>query len=150
MGEVILVERAQQQAIVMPMSQILKETVEVTESVSPTSTVTDTVPRPVTKNVAPTRAVTFDETAPIIKYVAPSPGVSSREEEIIDIARCLGEFKRQLTESELQHPMIAILENRLAALRMPLKVWTVYEMANLVPGAVCKYRASLRRVCRDR
>ena len=85
------------------MPRILKETVEVTESVSPASAVTDTVPGPVTKNVAPTRAVTFDETAPVIKHVAPSPAVSNREEEIIDIGRCLDEFKRELTESELQH-----------------------------------------------
>lgn len=85
----------------------------------------------------------------MIKYVAFSLAVSSREEEIIDRVECLDEFKRLFTESELQHPMIAVLENRVAALRC-LKSWTVYEMANRLPGAENKYWASLRRVCRDR
>ena len=99
------------------MPQILKETVEVTESVSLSSAVTNTVPGPVTKNVAPTRAVTFQKTAPMIKYVAPLPAVSNREEEIIDIARCFDDLKIQCAEMGMQQPMIAILENRLAALR---------------------------------
>ena len=72
-------ERVQQQFVGMPMPWILKETVEVTESVSPASPVTDTVPGLATKNVAPIRAVTFDETAPMTKYVAPSPAMSNRE-----------------------------------------------------------------------
>ena len=86
--EMVAFERVQQQIVGMPMPQILKETVEVTESVSPASAVTDKVPGPVTKNVAPTRALAFDETAPMIKFVAPSPAVSNREEDIIDVARC--------------------------------------------------------------
>ena len=105
------------------MPQILKEIVEVTESVSPAPAVTDTVPGPVTNNLAPTRAVTFDETAPMIKFVAPSPAVSSREDEVIEKARCLDELKRcldelkrQCAEVGVQHPMIPILEIRLAAL----------------------------------
>ena len=81
----------------------MKEADEGTESVAPASAVTDTAPGPVTKNVASTRAVTFDETAPMMKFVVPSPAVSNREEEIIDIAWCPDEFKRQLTESGLRH-----------------------------------------------
>ena len=103
-GELVPYERVQQQIVGMPMPQILKETVEVTESVSPASAVTDTVPGPVTKNVAPTRAVTFDETAPMIKCVAPSPAASNREEEIIDMARCLDDLKMQRAEMGMQHP----------------------------------------------
>ena len=129
-------ERVQQRVVGMPMPQILKETVQVIESVSPASAVTDTVPGPVTKDVAPTRAATFDERAPMIKYVAPSPAVLNRKEEIIEKARCLDEFKRQLAKCELQHPMIGSVE-------MPLKSGTVYEMANRLPGAVFKYWASL-------
>ena len=52
--------------------------------------------------MAPTRAVAFDKTAPMIKFVSPSPASSNREEEIIDISRCIDEFKRQLTECGLQ------------------------------------------------
>ena len=105
------VERVQQRTVEVPMPRILKEIVEVTESMSTALAVTDTVPGPVTKKLAPTR-----ETGPMIKFVAPSPAVSSREEEIIDIARCLDELKRQCAEVGVQHPMIPILEIRLAAL----------------------------------
>ena len=99
------------------MPHVLKETVGVTGSVSPASAVTDAVPGPATKNVAPTRAVTFDETAPMIKYVAPSPAVSNKEEEVIDIARCLDDLKMHCADMGMRHPMIAILGNRMAAMR---------------------------------
>ena len=137
-------ERVQQQIVGMPMPQILKESVEVTESVSPAPAVTDTVPGPVTKNLA-THAVTLDETAPMIKFVAPSPAVSSREDEVIEKARCLDELKRCLDEHKrqcaevgMQHPMIPIPRDQVGGVELLTKSWTVYEMANRLPGAVYK------------
>ena len=116
-------ERLQQRTVEVPMPRILKEIVEVTDSLSLAPAVTNTVPGPLTKKLAPTR-----ETGPMIKFVAPSPAVSSREEEIIDIARCLDELKRQCAEVGMQHPMIPTLEIRLAALsclqsRAPCTRW---------------------------